>query len=148
MCDLSPQNPKTDFFKALEVKILFFLHILITGSPILFLFLPKYCSRCMKGACYVSWLSNIFGLRFDPPNNKNGVFQSMRGEKVVFLRILITGSPIPILFLTETFNICMGGECQVSWLSDQRFAFWPPQKQKTEFCKAYEVKSCFSWKSW
>ena len=62
----------------------------------------------------------IYGLHFDPPKLN---FQSIRGEKVVFLRILITGSSINILFLPITLYRCMGGVSQGSRLSDLRFAF-------------------------
>ena len=65
----------------------------------------------------------IDGLSFNPSNPQNSVFQSIRGKKVVFLRILITGSLIPILYLPKSFYRCVGGAGQVSWLSDLWFAF-------------------------
>ena len=48
---------------------------------------------------------HIDGLCFDPPNLKNLAFIGIKGEKVIFLRILIIGSPITIPFLPTTFNI-------------------------------------------
>ena len=66
---------------------------------------------------------HIDGFHFDPPNPKNLVFQGIKGEKVIFLRILKTGSPITIPFLTTTFNICMGCACNISRLLDRRFEF-------------------------
>ena len=60
-------------------------------------------------------------LRFDPSNPKNLVFQRVGGEKVVFLRILITRSPIPIPFIPTTFYLCVGGVSEGSRPSDLRF---------------------------
>ena len=56
----------------------------------------------------------IYGLCFDPPNLKNLVFQSLLGEKVIFLRILIIGTPIPIIFFPTTFFRYVVGTSQVS----------------------------------
>ena len=56
----------------------------------------------------------IDGLHFDPPNPKNSIYPSVRGEKVIFLRILITRSPISIFLLPITFNRCVGSMSQVS----------------------------------
>ena len=44
----------------------------------------------------------INGLRFDHPNPKNLVCESLLVEKVVFMHSWITGSPIPFLFLPTT----------------------------------------------
>ena len=40
----------------------------------------------------------VDGLHFEPPNPKNLVFQSIRGENVIFLCIFITGSMISFYF--------------------------------------------------
>ena len=56
----------------------------------------------------------IDGLHFDPLNPKILVIDSLRVEKIGLLRILITGSPIPILFLPTTFYRCVGSVSQVS----------------------------------
>ena len=90
----------------------------------------------------------INGVRFVPPKPKNWVFQSLRVEKVIFICILITGSPITIPFLPKSFNSCMGGVCNASCLSDQQFTFWPPETQKLSFAKHKRWKSCFSCVSW
>ena len=55
----------------------------------------------------------IDGLHFDPPNPQNYVFQSIRGENFIILRILITWSPIPIPILPTTFYRYVGGVIQV-----------------------------------
>ena len=47
--------------------------------------------------------SRIYGSRFDPPNQKNSVFESLLVKKAIFMHIWITGSPIPILFLPTNF---------------------------------------------
>ena len=46
----------------------------------------------------------------------------LRGEKADFLRILRTGTPIPVPFLPTTFFRLEGSVSQVFWLSDRRFA--------------------------
>ena len=63
------------------------------------------------------------GLRFDPRNRKNSVFESLLVEKAVFMHILRTGSPIPIPFIRTALFRFVGGVSHVSWLSEQRFAF-------------------------
>ena len=45
----------------------------------------------------------IYGLRFDPPNQKNLIFESLWVNKTVFMHIWIAGSPIPIPFLPIAF---------------------------------------------
>ena len=67
---LTPQNPKTEFCKAYEVKKLFFGRILITGSPIPIPFLPKNLSRCMEGARHVSWPSDLQFMFWPPKTQK------------------------------------------------------------------------------
>ena len=86
----------------------------------------------------------INGLRFDPPNKKkNSIFKSLLVEKAVFMHIFITRSPISIPFVPTTFVRCVGCVRLVSWLSDLRFAFWPPKPQKLSFWKPISWKSCF-----
>ena len=97
----------------------------------------------MFGRCESSFLA--IGSMVYVLTSQNLVFQCIRGEKVVFLRILITRSPIPILFLLATFFRYMGGLSQVSWLSDLWFTFWPP---KTQFFNAYKLEKLYSYISW
>ena len=40
----------------------------------------------------------IYGLRFDPSNPKNIIFESLLVENAFFILIWITGTPITILF--------------------------------------------------
>ena len=63
--------------------------------------------------------------------------------KVIFMHIWITGSPIPISFLTTTFFRFVGSVSQISCLSDQRFAFWHNKPQKLCFWKSKSWKSYF-----
>ena len=56
----------------------------------------------------------IYGWRFDPPNPKNIVFESLRVEKAIFMHTLITGSPILIPLLRTTLFRCVVGMSQVS----------------------------------
>ena len=78
-----------------------------------------------------------------PPNKKNSIFESLWVEKAVFMHILRTGCPTPIPILTTVFVWFVGGLSLVSWLSEQRFAFWPPKPQKLSFWKHLSWKSCF-----
>ena len=89
------------------MKKVIFLRILITGSPIPILFLPITLYKCVGGVSkFYSY--RIDHLRFEPLNPKNLVFLSIRGEKVIFLRIFITRSPIPIPFLPKIFYRFVG----------------------------------------
>ena len=132
---LSPQIPKNSNFQSLWVKKVIFMHIWITGSPNSILFLPT--SFLDVWEVWVMFHGYwIYGSRFDHPNRKNLVFQSLWVEKSIFIYIWIIGSPIPIPFLPTTLFVCMGGVSHVLRLLDQQFAFW--------LVKAFELKKLFS----
>ena len=115
-------KPKKLIFESLRVEKAVFMHILITESPILISFNPKTCFSIWE--VRVKFRSyQIDDSCFDSPNPKNLVFESLQGEKVIFLCILIIGSPILIPFIPTTFFRCVGGVSHLSRLSDQRFAF-------------------------
>ena len=121
-----PLNPKSLVFESLWVEKAIFLHIWITESLILIPFLPTTFFRYVGGVSQVSWLSDL-RFAFWPVNPKNLVFKSQWVVKFVFMHIWITGSPIRIPFILKTFFRCLGGVSYVFWLSDLRFAFWPPK---------------------
>ena len=85
----------------------------------------------------------IFGLRFDPPNPKHLLFESLWVKKAIFIHIWITRRPIPIPFLLITLFRYVGGVTEVSLRSDLRFAFWPPKSKKLSFWMPFTWKSCF-----
>ena len=77
----------------------------------------------------------IDGFHFHPPDPKNSVLQRVIREKLFFLHILITRSPILIPFIRITFYRFIGGLSHV--LMAIRFTAYVliPQTQKTHFHK-------------
>ena len=137
-----PANRKNFVFETQWVKKVIFMHIWITGNPIPIPFFPTLLFRYVGGVSQVSWLSDLW-FAFWPPNPKNLAFEIIWVKKVIFMHIWITRSPIPIPLLPKTLFRYVGGVGQVSWLSDLRFAFWPPKPQKLSFWKPISWKSCF-----
>ena len=83
----------------------------------------------------------INGLRFDPQNHKNIVFESLWIKMAIFMHSCITGSPIPILILRTSLFWCLGGVSQISWLSDLRFTFWTSKSKKLSSWKPTSWKN-------
>ena len=96
-----------------------------TRSLIHIPFLPTTFSRRVgeERGNFVDY--RIEGLRFAPQDPKYFVFQSLRGENVVFIFqcILITRSTIPIPLPTTIFFTYVGVVSNVSWLLDRRLLF-------------------------
>ena len=82
----------------------------------------------MGGVSLISFLSNR-RFSFLPPTTQNVVFQSIRVEKVLMLRISITASTFLILFLLTALFKSMRGVSHLPMLSDLRFSFLPPKPQ-------------------
>ena len=129
-----PPNRKNLVFESLWVEKAIFMHICITRSTIPIPFLPITLFRYVGGVSQVSWLSEL-RFAFWSPNRKNLVFESLWVEKAIFMPIWITRSLIPCPFLPTNFFRCLGHMSYVFWLSDLRFAFWPPKHQKLSFWK-------------
>ena len=97
------------------------------------------CGRCEL--YFMAIGSTVF--RFDPPNPKNWVLESLWVEKAVFVNIGRTVCPITIPFIPKVFFRCVGGVSHVSCVSDQQFEFWPSKSKKLSSWKPMSWKSCF-----
>ena len=60
----------------------------------------------------------IYGFHFEPPYPKHLVFESRLIEKVVFIKLWKTESPIPNPCRPTAFCRYVGGVSPFSWLSD------------------------------
>ena len=138
----NPPNQKNLVCESLWVEKAIFAHIWVTRIPLPFRFFWQ-----LSLDLWELWVNfqgyRINGLRFDPPNHKNIVFESLWVEKAIFMHSWIIGSPIPIPLLPKTFFRCLGGGSHVSWQSDLRFAFWPPKPQKLCFWNTMSWESYF-----
>ena len=137
-----PKSQKLSFLKAFELKKLFSCISWEPGVRFPFRFFPQFLFDVWEVWVMFQVYRNN-GLRFDLRNRKNSVFESLLVDKVIYMHIIRTGCPIPILFLPIVFGWCMGGMSHVSRLSEQRFAFWPPKPKKLNFWKTLSWKSCF-----
>ena len=71
-----PPNPKNSIFKTFELKNVIVMHIWKIGSPI-----PIPTQPTTSLDVWEVWVMfhgyRIYGLRFDPPNPKNLIFESL-----------------------------------------------------------------------
>ena len=139
---LTLQIQKPKFLKAYELKKLFSC---ISWEPCVRLPFRFFLQFSLD--MWEVWVMfdgyRINSLRFDPPNLKNWVLETLWVEKAVFVHIWRTVCPITIPFLPTIFFRYTRGVSHVSWLSDQRFAFWPSKSIKLNSWKPMSLKSCF-----
>ena len=128
-----PPNHKNLVFQSIGGEKFVFLAYLdnrqSNSNSISSLNFQQMYGRCTS--CFLAIRSTVYVLT--PQNPKTEFCKAYLVKKLFFLRILITGSPIP--FLPKTFNRCIGGGCNIYLQSAQRCTICPPKTQKLSFTK-------------